>query len=344
VSHQKNIRIGIVGVGFGQHVHVPAFRSQPHYEVRAICASNQQRAMEVANRLSIPNAFGNWRELVEDDEIDAISIATPPALQGEIAMAALENRKSVFCEKPLCDSIDKAEALLKKAEVCGAAHMVDFIFPEIAEWAKAKQLLEAGVLGRVRHFTVSWQIETYAEHMGLDSWKTRLVEGGGTLNLFVSHIFYYLEWLFGPIAGLSCHMFGSRTSFSSLTVEFQSGASGSICVNSNAFLGSGHNLEIYGEDGTLFLQNPSSDYVRGFQLRLGTRISKQLQQIELLSPTSTYSDGRVAMVSQLVRRFLSWIETHQPQHPNMKDGLRVQRLLEAARRSNQSSCWIKEPF
>ncbi len=86
---KSKIRVGVVGIGFAQQVHVPAFRADGRCEVVAICASNFARAPQVPGKLDIPQAFGDWQELIAQPNIDVISIATPPNIQPEIAIAAL---------------------------------------------------------------------------------------------------------------------------------------------------------------------------------------------------------------------------------------------------------------
>ena len=74
----QKIGIGVIGISFGQHVHVPAFRSDPRCEVRAICATTLDRAKEVAERFNIPDAYGDAHQLIADPGIDAVAIAVPP--------------------------------------------------------------------------------------------------------------------------------------------------------------------------------------------------------------------------------------------------------------------------
>ena len=199
----RKLRVGVIGIGFGQHVHVPAFRADGRCEVAALCASTLERAQRVALRLEIQKAYGDWRRLIDDKEIDAVAISTPPALQATIATAALSVNKHVFCEKPMAASRDAAIAMVAAAEKSGSANMVDFELPEINEWIQAKEILNASTLGRLRHIHVAWYVETYANQHRLLSWKTCTEQGGGTLNSFVSHCFYYLEWLVGPIRKMS---------------------------------------------------------------------------------------------------------------------------------------------
>src|ERR1035438_1462442 len=76
-----NVTIGIVGAGFGQQVHAPAFKSLPGCELGAICASHLERARKAAQTLGIPKATDDWRELVADPDIHALALAVPPSLQ-----------------------------------------------------------------------------------------------------------------------------------------------------------------------------------------------------------------------------------------------------------------------
>ncbi|MGA7937615.1 MAG: Gfo/Idh/MocA family oxidoreductase, partial [Kovacikia sp.] len=240
------IQVGVVGIGFGQQVHVPAFQLDDRCQVRALCASTVERAAEVAKRLQVDRALGSWQELVADPTIAAISIATPPAAQEEIAIAALSQGKAVFCEKPLTRSLEAAQKLASLAQRAGVANMVDFEFPEIDEWQRAKAILDQGGIGNLRHIAVSWNVETYANRMGLSSWKTRMEDGGGTLYSFVSHIFYYLEWFAGPIRRLVCSLFRppgdsrSGDTLATLSLELESGVAASLSISSHSFLGNGH--------------------------------------------------------------------------------------------------------
>jgi predicted dehydrogenase/GT2 family glycosyltransferase len=341
------IRVGIVGIGFGQQVHVPAFRLDPRCEVVALCSKALERTQAVANRLEIPKSYGDWREMIFDPDIDAISIATPPIVQPAIALATLLHRKHIFCEKPLAATSEAAVDVLMAARKSGLAHMIDFEFPVIEEWQQAKVLLKSGALGRVQNVLVSWQVETYANRLRLKSWKTDIKAGGGALNSFVSHIFYYLEWLLDPIRRLKAHLWYGDTDdqlsadkAANLWAELADGTPVSISVCSNSFLGTGHRVEIYGDRGSLILVNPGSDYVNGFELFHGTRESKSLKRILVDDDRINQDDGRVVMVGRLVKRFLDWVQDGIPGTPTIEHGYRVQTLIDAARESHRKGIWL----
>ena len=334
------VRIGVIGLGFGQHVHVPAFRGDSRCEVVAICARTLERARRVADRLGVREAYGEAHEMFTRGQIDAVSIAVPPAVQPELVIAAAEAGKHVFCEKPMAVEVPTAAQALAAVQRAGVAHAMDFIFPEIEAWRQARSILEAGTLGKLRHAALSWRVETYAFAAGLDSWKTRSQQGGGTLSQFVSHSFYYLEWLLGPMARIAAHLMprnGAGDARADLWLEMASGCPVTVSVAADAFLGSGHRLEIYGEQGTLFLENRTADYVNGFTLSVGTRASRAFST-QSSEPFSN-PDGRIGAASAIVRRFIDAILSGVPVTPNLTAGLRVQYLIAAARAADLTGAW-----
>src|SRR5271155_2638460 len=100
-SKPRMVRIGIVGCNYGCAVHVPAFRQDSRCVVHGLAATTAARAAEAASACEVPLSFGNWRDLVEHDEIDAVVIATPPRIQSEIVRHALSLGKPVLVEKPM---------------------------------------------------------------------------------------------------------------------------------------------------------------------------------------------------------------------------------------------------
>jgi predicted dehydrogenase len=339
---REPISIGIIGIGYGQQVHAPAFRSDKRCRIVGICAGSAERAREVANRLAIPRAYGDWREIVADPEIDVIAIAVPPPLQVPIVQAAALAGKHVFCEKPVAPSASQAREMLRAVERANVVHAVDFIFPEIAAWKRARDLLHAGQLGSVHQVNLTWRVETYAVRSNPLSWKLAVEQGGGTLNNLVSHSFYYLEWLFGTIERIAARLSPAGAAGDlrvELWLDFAGGAAGTLSVATDAFLGPGHRLEVYGERGTLVLESSSPDHVSGFVLSLGTRATDSLTPIAAEKSASSRRDGRVEATAAIVRRFLDGITCDQAVVPNLEAGVRVQELIEAARASAGAGTW-----
>lgn len=339
------IRLGIVGSNYGRTVQLPAFRADPRCQVVALAGSDAGRTAELAHASGVPKAYSGWRALVEDTEVDAVAIATPPRLQTEIALRALELGKPVFAEKPLAGDLDSARVMLRAAQTSGKATMVDFNFMQILSWLRAKEMLDTGAIGKLRHATVHWHVENYSIQQRLRSWKTSGESGGGVLGNFVSHCFYYLERFLGPLVGLSARVSGlpdapELETTAAMALQFGSGVLVSLSMSCASFGGHGHRLEFFGEDGTLVLHNPSADYMRGFELSIAKRSAALVYVPVNDSADAQYPDGRIAPVSRLAKLWFDAIERGGTAKPGFAEGYRVQRLIDAARRSHGQGTWI----
>jgi predicted dehydrogenase len=339
------IGVGVVGCNYGRTVLIPAFRHDPRCEVIALAGADGARTAALARDMNVARAFGGWRELVEDRHVAAVAIAVPPDLQPTIAQRALELGKPVFLEKPLAVDLAGAQLILESARKSERPTVIDFNFPELTSWQRAKRLLDGGTIGRVQNVVATWNFENRATRLRLESWKTRSAGGGGLLGNFVSHCFHYLEWLCGPISGLSARIFAlpgwNGDGSIALALAFASTAGGSLQVSCASFLGSGHRIELYGEDGTLVLSNPTADYFRGFELMLGRRTDDALKAVAVDNADDTQSvDSRIAPAKRLVRRFLDACESGSVPSPGVVEGYRVQCLIEAARCAHAGGCWV----
>ena len=340
------IRLGIVGVNYGRTVQLPAFRADPRCQVVALAGRDAARTAELARKAGVAKGYGDWRALVEDAEVQAVAIATLPSLQAQVATAALALGKPVFAEKPMASDLASARAMLRQARLSGRPTMIDFNFHQIMSWQRAKTMLDAGAVGTLRHVTVHWHVESASLQLRMRNWKTVGDDGGGVLGNFISHCFHYLEWFCGPIAGLSARVSGlpddaDLETTVAMAITFQAGPLCSLSMSCASYLGSGHRIEFFGDDGTLVLANPGADYMRGFELFHAKRPEAELERITVSDPIDAqYPDGRIAPVSRLAKRFFDAIESGSTAAPGFAEGYRVQRLMDAARRSHQQGSWI----
>jgi len=322
------IRLGIVGTNYGRTVQLPAFRADPRCEVIALAGSDAKRAAARAHDAGVPKAYGDWRALVEDEDVQAVAIATLPSLQVPIAIRALELGKPVFAEKPMANDLAGARTMLRQAALSRKPTMVDFNFHQIMSWQRAKAMLAADAIGALRHVTVHWHVESRAIQLRMRNWKTVGDDGGGVLGNFISHCFHYLEWFCGPIAGLSARVAGlpddrELETTVAMAMQFSSGALASLSMSCASYLGTGHRIEFFGEDGTLVLHNPGGDYMRGFELWHGKR-EAPLVRIGTDDPVDAkYPDGRIAPVSRLAKIFFDAIERGGIAAPGFAEGYRV---------------------
>src|SRR6187549_3636214 len=109
------VGIGIIGTGFARTTQIPGFRDCMGAKVVAIASRNRDRAEAIAKEFGIEHVADNWQELVRQPHVDLVSIVTPPSTHMEIALAALEERKAVLCEKPMALNATEARQMVEKA-------------------------------------------------------------------------------------------------------------------------------------------------------------------------------------------------------------------------------------
>ena len=337
-------KIVIVGSGFGMYCLLPTFSKIKGCKVVGICGKNSERMTNYCKKFGV-SRYTNWKEMLEKEKPDAIAIAIIPKYQYEIAKYSLENNIAVFAEKPLTTSFADSLILKELAKTKKLPNMIDFEFPEIPEWRKAKQILENKQIGKVSSISVNWTFLSYDLKNKIDSWKTDIEQGGGALSLVFSHTFYYLEYFLGEIKDLQCNFSSSEKSLNNgettinMTISFKNGCKGNIHVDISDSEQQKHVIEFHGTNGKLILQNQSNSLVDNFELILHT--TNGPQKIESDKPViisnENSEDPRVKVVSYLAEKFIKWCNTGVSVKPDFQDGARVQELIDMARSSNSES-------
>src|SRR4051812_3333709 len=116
-------KIGVVGVGFGAQVYVPAFRSEG-WDVAAICSRSSDKATHAAQAGGIRDVHTDPMEMIRRDDLDAIAIASPPNAHRDLAIAALQAGKHVLCEKPFAMNAQEGREMCDAAQTSGLTAMV----------------------------------------------------------------------------------------------------------------------------------------------------------------------------------------------------------------------------
>src|SRR5258708_17036772 len=125
LAKNRMIGVGIIGAGFARTTEIPGFKDCIGARVVAITSAHREHAESVADEFKIRNVANDWRELVARDDVDLVSIVTPPATHMEIALAALENGKSVLCEKPMALNTQEARRMTERAREAGVLAPID---------------------------------------------------------------------------------------------------------------------------------------------------------------------------------------------------------------------------
>lgn len=159
------IKIGIIGCGkIAQIRHIPEYEANPDAKLHGFFDVNQERAKEIAVKYG-GIAYESYQQMLEDPEIDAVSVLTPNFTHAEISIAALKAGKHVLCEKPMATTLADCEAMAATARETGKKLMIAQNQRLAGAHRKAKELLDSGAIGDVITFRTSFS------HSGADNWS-----------------------------------------------------------------------------------------------------------------------------------------------------------------------------
>ena len=215
-----SIGVAVIGAGMAGRAHLAAWRNAPTVfdpplppvRLVAIADLNAEVAADGATRFGYERVTSDWREVVEADDVDVISIVVANSLHREIAEAALAAGKHVLCEKPLAPSVADAQAMVDAAaahpELVAATGFVYRRQPAVA--AVRERIGEAG-LGAPVHFAGHYMCDYACDPDGPMSWRYKGGPGSGALADIGSHLVDQAEFLCGPIASVSGAVFSTTT-------------------------------------------------------------------------------------------------------------------------------------
>jgi predicted dehydrogenase len=156
----NTLNIGLIGAGFMGQTHADSYRragilyrNLPRTPVLyAVAEQNDKLAEQARGRLGFQKAYGDWRKLIEDPEVDVVDITTPNHLHVEPALAALEAGKHVYCEKPMAVKVEDAQRMAAAARKAGGKTLVAFNNIKTPAALVAKQIIERGEIGELTRF------------------------------------------------------------------------------------------------------------------------------------------------------------------------------------------------
>jgi predicted dehydrogenase len=197
--HAPTLAVGMVGYAFMGAAHSQAWRTAPRFfdlplrpTMRALCGRDATRVAQAAERLGWETTETDWRRLVERDDIDLVDVCTPGNTHVDIAVAALEAGKHVLCEKPLANTVAEAEAMAAAAERAaanGVRAMVGFTYRRVPAIALARQLVQQGRIGEVRHVRAQYLQDWLVDPASPMTWRLEKDKAGsGALGDIGAHI------------------------------------------------------------------------------------------------------------------------------------------------------------
>lgn len=355
------IGIGIVGAGFARTTQIPGFRDCMGAKVVAVTSRHYDRAAEVAGEFGIEHVAHDWQELVERNDVDLVSIVTPPATHMEITLAALEQRKAVLCEKPMALNADEARRMTEKARSAGVLALIDHELRFLNSRRMMRGMLQTGAIGSVRHCNYVFRSDYRGiADRGWDWWSDTAM-GGGTLGAIGSHVVDSFRWMLNTevtrtLGMLTTHIKerpdkssgGSRPVttddeakllFQFADGPFTSGATGAAALSVVESGKYENRLEVYGTKGALMVEETGELWISPTGSGAWRPVQVDQDHMAVGMRQSSWSRGFTAFACHIVDAMRSNKKTVEDA-ASFEDGYRVQLVLDAVRESNERSCWV----
>ena len=380
---ERRIGVGVVGMGWMGRVHTSSYRRVlehfPHLAVVprlvvAADASAERRAH--AERVGFERTADDWRAVVEDPMVDAVSITLPNAMHREVALAAIEAGKHVWVEKPVGRGIEDTVAVADAARRAGVLNAVGFCYRFAPAVQHARALIERGEIGEVNHYRGVFLADYANRPDAAASWRFfRADAGSGALGDLMAHIVDMTHFLVGPIERLSGRTatliprrpplpVGENTHFSRVDTrelvdvenedwagalfEFGGGAIGSLEA-SRVIVGPRVQMrfEVHGTQGALAWELERMNELERFQLSenghdegyMTVVAGAQHPGFAAFQPGAGVPMGYDDLRVLEAANFLGAIRDGEQRRPGLEEMRAAARVLEAIERSAQSGEW-----
>jgi predicted dehydrogenase len=354
------IRVGIVGTGWGQ-LQIESFRRVRAAEVVALCDVNSARVDELGKQYKIEKTFTDYQALLANNQVDLVSIVTPPDAHEAMVRGAIEAGKHVLCEKPLALDARASRHAFDCARARGIVHAVDFEMRFLPALAYGKELIDEEYLGQLLRVDVTMAMERpWGEH---GNWAADGARGGGILLELGANFIDILRWWFGDVSAVlaSC-----RTHFPTRRVRKPVGAKGNGFENqsvtgddafwavlqfarggeallsfvSGARHDPGWTIRAYGSRGSLVV---NSGQLVG--MREGDREMAILPVPKRLELGDNPRDPLMWGMAKLAERMIDKINGARDAKPfpDFGDAVAVENIIDAIRRASGARAWVSVP-
>lgn len=255
----RQIKWGIIGCGdVTEKKSGPAFNKVEGSQLVAVMRRDAEKAEDYAKRHKVPRWYTDAQELINDEEVNAIYIATPPSSHAQYAIAAMQAGKPVYVEKPMASTYAECAEMLEVSQATGVPIYVAYYRRTLPGFLKVKSLIESGAIGNPLFVNIRLCRPANEEEKANAAWRTQPeISGGGIFHDLASHQLDYLDFLFGPIVevnGSAVNRGGYYAADDTVVAAFkhQNGVVGSGAWSFVTNLdGRKDSMEIIGTDGRL---------------------------------------------------------------------------------------------
>ena len=358
---KTTVGIGIIGTGFARRVQIPSFLSCENARIVSVASGSRENAEATARESGAEHFTADWRETIERSDVDLVCITTPPKLHRDMTLFAIDRGKHILCEKPMAMNVAEAEEMTLAAADKPTLTLIDHELRFQDGRLRAYAMLREGVIGKVRHAKFMFQAPHRGDPAVPWNWWSDADEGGGALGAINSHIIDSFNWFLDtPISSVTCqlqtHIKERRDGDGNMREvttddeanmllrfadgELTSDATGMVSVSMVEFPQYRNRLEFYGSDGAIAVDHLG-------QLAVAPAGEGEWKQIDvnLGTPVPGVADtgfarGFMEFAPKIVDAILGG-KTEIEHAATFEDGLKVQRVLDAARESDRTGSKIE---
>jgi len=191
--------VGIIGCGMMGRVHSKAYSGLENVDVKAVASLSREQTEECAKLAS--SRTSTAEEILNDDEIEIVSICTPTDTHRDLVVEAARNKKHIFCEKPIARTLKDAQEMVEACRENGVSLGVDHVVRFFDAYSRAKNLMEDGAIGKVVMARL-YRGGIFPKH-GWNNWFDEPGRSGGVLLDLSIHDFDFLRTLLGEVESIT---------------------------------------------------------------------------------------------------------------------------------------------
>jgi predicted dehydrogenase len=368
----KKLNVAMIGYQFMGRTHSNAWRQVgkffdlPYEPVlKVVCGRNGADAKKAADKLGWEEHSTSWEDVVNRKDIDVVDICTPGDSHMPIAIAAAAAKKTVFCEKPLANTLTEAQSMFDAVKKAGVLHMLCHNYRRVPAVALAKQIIDEGRLGTIRHYRGVYLQDWIVDPEFPRVWRLEKAKAGsGSLGDIASHSLDLARHLVGEIAEVTGLMKtfiterplpGSKTKApvdvddaALCLLRFANGAVGSVEGSRFAPGRKNYNrFEINGSKGSLVWD---LERMNQLELYIEEGPNSGFRDVIVTDAKHPYIGGwwppghiigYEHSFTHTVRDLVEAVHAEKLPTPNFEDGVKNQRVLDAVERSASSGRWEK---
>lgn len=363
------VGVGLVGAGWAVRGMLPGWRAvSDRAEVVAICTTSKATAEAAAAQHGIPRAYASFSEMLEDPDIDIVSMGTPPKTRYDMTLACFDRGRDVFSCIPFAPSITHARALLEAQKRSGRIGMLDAYFLSTPAFRYLKDLIGRGILGDLFAVNIDFSMPLFNKMSSTYPyrWTGYAANGASILRNNAAHAFNVVLGLFGGIdeviarTALSVKTWvfedgGSQVpevpDTATIMMKLSNGALGVMHLGRAVPSGAGFRLEAYGSKARIRAESWHYPHDRTTKLSIATpiRIYEASSERVLETPGEYFHGASDApqdhplsiTMGRMCAAMLRARDGGEGVEPDFERGLRIQEIVEAAETSERTRSWTR---